>query len=161
MLPNDNPVVPLMNHAGPPVISTKEHVQYITDFLDKVYTKAGLDKGAEDDKAGDVIDQDHALQIVGAVRKNIESIVIFEDSKIVEILKWMGAQIPSFSQDQLKARFHLVDKKEARPLLGSLQNEGLITRAGRGGFTITEKGVAVVKLIPQEEQPQEEKSMKK
>jgi hypothetical protein len=121
------------------VTVTKEHVEYVTTFLDGVYTNAGLHEGAARERTSD-IDQYEVDQIVNEIAKKIDC----EAEKVVEIVKWMAHQ-PSFSKDQLKTAFGLVEKNALVPLLSMLQTEGLISRAK--GFVLTSKGVKVVKIL--------------
>jgi MCM P-loop domain len=132
------------------VIVKAEHVNYIANWLDSMYSKAGLDKAAEDARAGQIVDREQALELIDNIvqNKKLEGSEIDSD-KIIQIVSWISRRTPSFTADQLGNKFNLVEKSERRPFVTALQNEDLIARAA-GGFAITAKGVSLVKALGKE-----------
>jgi DNA replicative helicase MCM subunit Mcm2 (Cdc46/Mcm family) len=124
---------------------TKNHVQYIVNFLDDIYTKAGLDKAAEENKAKTTDIEANYAEAKEVIDKIYKELAI-DNNKAIEILRWIAKQTPSFSKPQLKMQFSLPDKSGIRELLPILKNAEIIKNT-QGGFVITEKGVNLVKAI--------------
>jgi hypothetical protein len=131
------------------VVVSKDHVDYISGFLDKIYTKAGLHEGAEKDRSGSEIEKPEMDEIVAKIYDRVGGVV--DKSKIIKVIKWMGFQQPSFSKDQIHQVFELNRDKEVSPLVSILQSEGLIWN-NRRGFVITGKGVKAVRLLKEEKE---------
>jgi hypothetical protein len=97
-------------------------------------------QGAAKDKQGDIEKEEEAAEILRTICNKTG----IGESKVIDILKWMAVQA-FFSSDQLKTQFCLGEKNELRPLLSTLQTEGIAVRAK--GFVMTAKGVRPMKLL--------------
>jgi hypothetical protein len=107
------------------VTVTEDHVKEVVSFLTNEYTNAGLEKLA---KA-----QPFEKLTLSAVKESF--LIILEKvnlSNLHEILAFIAIE-NKITKETLTAKFQLSDKSELRPLLGVLQNEGLI-KSGRGFF---------------------------
>lgn len=102
----------------------KEHVERIVSFIDDEYTKAGLHTLAQLER-NETIDETEADSII----KELEEIVGGKTQKILTALVNQGR----ITKDELKSRFELADKNELRPLVATLQSNGLIG-TGRGYY---------------------------
>lgn len=129
------------------LVITKDHVDFVADYMDEIYHRAGLDADAKKERENSInLDQVQLLIASIAERLGLGS---DNTAKAKEILLWVGKQ-SSFTKDQLKSRFDLADKEELRPLVGILQAEGLISRGS--GFYPTSRGIQVAKLILKDSQ---------
>lgn len=122
------------------LIVKKEHVEYISKFLEDEYHSAGLDIIAEKAHNGE-IDAEVATEIVSQVKDTLKDrIPVADESFCKDILVWVAEQT-LFTGEQLRHKFSLAEKYELRPLLALLQNEGLVERMR--GFCPT---IKVIKL---------------
>lgn len=136
------------------VIVTKEHLDFVYNFLKINYTKAGLQKVSEQERqaSGDMIapeQWDGFLIAVAAGTPKYKD--RFTEDKIREILAWISVQQEQkFTIAQLKAKFSEIPVTNGiDPLVAILQNEGVIRRGGRNvGFILTGKGVKMAKAYP-------------
>src|SRR5208283_247197 len=73
----------------------------------------------------------------------LASIAAFDIEKISEITEWIALK-GYFTKDLLREKFGLADKNELRPLLATLQSDGLIET--NRGFRSTAKMIQLYKL---------------
>jgi len=122
---------------------TKEHVDFIVQWLKSIYDKAELkifaqetrDTGIDEEEAGMII-----RRIAEAIDRDIE--------KAIEILRFIVARSNSgnpITKDQLKQNFSLADNNQLRPLITELRNHDLVIQ--RRGFYPTPKLISLVKLL--------------
>ncbi|HJU13642.1 MAG TPA: hypothetical protein VJ792_04225 [Candidatus Nitrosotalea sp.] len=126
------------------LIVTKDHVNYITNFITTEYEKAGLHLMAEENHI--VVSREDVQSLAEKMAKSLER----KDPPpsrgfCDEILVWAGSQ-KKFTKDQLKSKFDLARDNELNPVTGLLKNEGVI-RQERGGFVPTRKAVEIAKMI--------------
>ena len=122
---------------------TKDHVRYISDFIETEYHNAGLDIIANN--LNDNVDSEQTAETVYKIKEvlskkddNIENVFC------KDILIWT-AQQTRFTNEQLKTKFDLPENSKARPLLALMQTEKLLTQ--KGGFSPTKKLIDIGKML--------------
>ena len=121
---------------------TKEHVDYIADFMDREYTAAGLHVLAEEEKH-EVLSEEEAKGLLSTIATSVLGSE-GQAETIKAIISFIVTQ-GRVTQEQLKARFSLAEKSELRPLVAQLETQGLIKRGN--GFYPTAKSVQLVKVL--------------
>lgn len=123
------------------IIVKKEHVDYIVNFITKIYTASGLGSIAKKGMYGE-IDIKLLHEIVGKINDRINE----ESYEIaVNLIKWIGEQ-RKITKEDLMGEFSLSRDKQTVPLLAYLINENIIKRT-KTGSTVTNKGVSLTKFI--------------
>ena len=123
----------------------KEHVEYVSKFLETEYHSAGLDIISEKTHNGE-IDSETATEIVNKVKDALKDrIPVVDDNFCRDLLVWIAEQTSSFTREQLRYKFSLADKHELRPLLALLQTEGLLEQVK--GFRPTSHAIKLGKYF--------------
>jgi len=121
---------------------TKEHVDYVADFMDREYTAAGFHVLAEEDKH-EVLSEEEAKGLLSAIATSALGSE-GEAEMVKAIISFIVTQ-GRVTQEQLKARFSLAEKNELRPLIAQLETQGLIKRGN--GFYSTAKSIQLVRVL--------------
>jgi len=123
------------------IIVKKEHVDYIVNFITKIYTASGLGKIAKKGMYGEI-----DIKVLHDVIWKINDRINKDDYETaVNIIKWIGEQ-RKITKEDLMGEFSLSRDKQTVPLLAYLVNENIIKRT-KTGSTVTNKGVSLTKFI--------------
>ncbi|MBS1268506.1 MAG: hypothetical protein MAG458_01235 [Nitrosopumilus sp.] len=129
------------NYDFTKVIVTKQHVQYISEMINREYTNAGLREIAKQSQFSQ-IDSEKLYEITENMNKKIN------EDKIeipIEILKWIARQ-SKITREEIMEEFTLSRDKQAQPLLTFLKNEKIL-KTSRNHYSIAKKGVAIARFI--------------
>ncbi|MCE9653243.1 MAG: hypothetical protein K8Q89_09380 [Nitrosarchaeum sp.] len=123
---------------------TREHIEFVSNYLRSNYFEAGLDKLSKINADVDV-DKELIQEIVSDISKILENHVpeMINDD-ILKMIEWMAGQ-SQFTKDTLMTKYNLADKNETRRLIPYLKAEGLLN--SKKGFIPTKKLIMVGKFI--------------
>ena len=123
---------------------TREHIEFVSDYIKSNYLEAGLDKLSRVNSDIDVTIetiQDIVSVIKGILQNHIPEMT---NQVILDMIEWMAAQT-QFTKETLMTKYNLAEKNEARPITSYLRAEGLLNP--KRGFAPTKKLIRVGKLI--------------
>jgi predicted GTPase len=106
---------------------TTEHVTIIANIIRGEYRQVGLGVMAQSQRFETL-----TLVEIQDLKARIQSAANIAAIEVDRILEYLVLQL-RVTKDQIKEKFSLADKSQLRPLLGCLQNEGLI-KAGKGYY---------------------------
>ncbi len=109
---------------------TKDHVALVCETLEEEYSRAGLNALVQTEHMERLTPEDVEtllLRIQGQLTKEP-----IETEKLIEILKFILLS-GGTTQEQIKAKFELTEKNQLRPLMATLQTEGLV-KVNRGYY---------------------------
>jgi len=134
---------------------TKEHVDYVVDFMEREYIEAGLHTMAAEDRH-EVLTEDEATLLIktiafdvfaeydGTTKQKVLASQKEAERKVLDIIQFVVTQ-GRVTQEQVKTKFNLIRDKELKPLFARLETEGLIKR--RNGFYPTSRSVQLIRLL--------------
>jgi len=123
---------------------TREHIEFVSNYIQKNYFESGLDKLSKIN-ADVKVDRELIYTIVCDVKLLLENHVpMITDSDVLKLIEWMAVQ-SQFTKDTLMTKFNLADKNEARKLIPYLKAEELLT--SKKGFIPTKKLIMIAKFI--------------
>lgn len=112
------------------LLVTKDHVSLVCETLEEEYSRAGLNALAQTERMErlTVEDVESMLRRIGGqlTKEPIDT------EKLTEILKFILIS-GGTTQEQLKTKFELTEKNQLRPLMATLQTEGLV-KVNRGYY---------------------------
>jgi hypothetical protein len=112
------------------LIVTKDHVALVCETLEEEYSRSGLNALAQTEHMERLTPEDVErllLKIQGQLTKEP-----IETETLIEILKFILLS-GGTTQEQIKAKFELTEKNQLRPLMVTLQTEGLV-KVNRGYY---------------------------
>jgi hypothetical protein len=111
---------------------TEEHVNAIVDFLTQEYTRMGLNILAQEERYERLTAEEVEI-IICRIHGQLTRHPI---DNLTDVLRFIAIKT-HITKDALMAKFNLSETNQTRPLLASLQNEGLLTN--KKGFYATAK----------------------
>ena len=111
---------------------TEDHVNTIVDFLSTEYTRMGLNILAQLERYEKLTIED----VETIIKRVSDQTSKHPIENIPEILKFIAIKT-HVTKDEIMVKFDLKETNQARPLLATLQNEGLLTN--KKGFYSTAK----------------------
>jgi len=125
---------------------TKEHVAYVTEFIEREYHNAGLDELAKNTHQTK-IDDGTISKTISSLKTALQKKNNVSEQTCMDILVWV-AEKRKFTKDDIKTKFELSRDYELIPLVSTLKNEDIINNS-RSGFTPTKKGIEMGKYLVQ------------
>ncbi len=123
---------------------TREHIEFVSNYVRSNYFEAGLDKLSKINADLDV-DKELIQDIVSDIKKILEyHVPEMTNDDILKMIEWMAGQ-SQFTKDTLMTKYSLADKNETRRLIPYLKSEGLL--ASKKGFIPTKKLIMIGKFI--------------
>jgi hypothetical protein len=112
------------------LLVTKEHVSLVCETLEDEYSRAGLNALAQTAHMERLTPEDVST-LLQSIQGQLSKDPI-EIKKLIGILKFILAS-GGTTKEQIKAKFELTDKSQLRPLIATLQTEGLL-KVGHGYY---------------------------
>ncbi len=112
------------------LIVTKDHVALICETLEEEYSRAGLNALAQTERMERLTPEDVEVLLLRIQRHLTKEPI--DTATLIEILKFILLS-GGVTQEQIKAKFELAEKNQLRPLMATLQTEGLV-KVNRGYY---------------------------
>lgn len=122
------------------IIVKKEHIEYLSNLIDREYSLAGLSDLSSQSKFNE-IDLDYIYILTESIKNKIN----VETEQALEIIEWITKQ-QKINREDIIEEFTLTRDRQAQPLLTYLKNEKIIKMA-RNHYSIAKKGVSIARFI--------------
>lgn len=132
------------NHDFSELRVTREHVEFVSNFIKTEYENSGLDKISR--LNADVeINENVMGDMVYDIKKILDGhIPEFTDDDVLKMFEWMASKA-KFIKDDLMTKYGFSEKLECRKVISYLRTESLLN--SRNGFVPTKKLISIGKFI--------------